>query len=251
MKIFSSVLIILFLYMPLQGRSQDSSVVIPNTKEVSVRWYKKNPYKAFIAPTVLVGLGVLMIKNPVYDRFNFYHDLFKVFPGFKGTKVDNYLIFAPYAELALLNISKIPCENDLINTSLLIAKSELIMAGLVFGLKYVTHIQRPNKQNYYSFPSGHTAEAFVAATIVNREFRYKSPWIGVGAYGVAVSVGMFRMLNDKHWLSDVLAGAGIGILSANLAYITHKWRWGRPGTCLVPFINQGKPGFLFTYSYKF
>lgn len=211
-------------------------------------WLRRNPYKAVVAPVVLVGLGAVLIQNPVYDRFDFKRDLNSVFSNFGGTKIDDYLIYSPYVGLLALNLGKIPCQNDFINTTLIIVKAEIINLALTFGLKYITDIQRPNG-NKYAWPSGHTSEAFLAATIVNREYRYKSPWIGVAAYGVAGTVGLFRMLNNKHWLSDVVAGAGIGILSANLTYITHKWKWGRPGTCFVPTMIYGKPGFAFSYKF--
>ena len=45
-----------------------------------------------------------------------------------------------------------------------------------------------------------------------------SLWIGVAGYAVAAGTGFFRMYNNRHWLTDVLAGAGIGILSAEIAY---------------------------------
>ena len=59
------------------------------------------------------------------------------------------------------------------------------------------------------------------------ELRDKSLWCGTGAYTIATGVGMLRIVNDKHWESDVIAGAGFGILSAHLAYLSHRNRWGR------------------------
>ena len=47
---------------------------------------------------------------------------------------------------------------------------------------------------------------------------------------MATSVAAFRMINNKHWQSDVVAGAGFGILSAHLAYLSHRNRWGRKAT---------------------
>jgi membrane-associated phospholipid phosphatase len=212
-------------------------------------WYKRNPYKALIAPAALIGLGAIMLNNPVYDKRDFHTDLFNLFPNFRGTTIDNFLIFSPYVELVALNLVQIKCENDFLNTSLLIVKSEIIDLALTYGLKYITHEQRPNNHDDLSFPSGHTSQAFVAAALINREYRYKHKWVGISAYGLATSVAIFRMLNNKHWISDVLAGAGIGILSANLAYITHKWKWGRPGTCLVPTMQFGKPGVFFAHRF--
>ena len=77
---------------------------------------------------------------------------------------------------------------------------------------------RPDGSNDHSFPSGHTATAFMTATMLTKEYGHKSPWIGIGAYLVATATGLMRMANNKHWLSDVLAGAGIGILSTETGY---------------------------------
>jgi membrane-associated phospholipid phosphatase len=219
------------------------------TEKVPKSFLGRNPYKGFVAPTVLLGLGVVFINNPVYDRKDFKTDLHNVFHNFNGTRVDDYLIYSPYVVLVGLNLAKIPCKNDFINTSLIIVKAEIVNLALTFALKNITRSERPNGQDKLSWPSGHTSQAFLAAAIVNREFKYKSPWIGVGAYGLASTVGVFRMLNNKHWLSDVVAGAGIGILSANVTYLTHKWRWGRPGSCFMPTLINGKPGAVFAYRF--
>ncbi len=44
---------------------------------------------------------------------------------------------------------------------------------------------------------------------------------------MATGVGAMRVMNNRHWISDVMVGAGIGILSTNLAYLTHRYRWGK------------------------
>ena len=54
--------------------------------------------------------------------------------------------------------------------------------------------------------------------MLTKEYGDRSPWIGIGAYTVASATGIMRMANNKHWLSDVLMGAGIGILSTELGY---------------------------------
>ena len=97
-------------------------------------------------------------------------------------------------------------------------------------MKYNIGIERPDSTmpaQFQSFPSWHTAQAFAAASIVHKEFRHKSQWYGIGAYTIATAVGAFRMLNNRHWELYVFAGAGVGILSAHIAYLTHKYKWGR------------------------
>lgn len=96
--------------------------------------------------------------------------------------------------------------------------SAAIMAGVTNGLKYSVKRERPDGSRRNSFPSGHTATAFMAATMIYKEYGELSPWIGIGAYTSSTLVAMGRMMNDRHWLSDVLAGAGIGIMSTELGY---------------------------------
>ena len=98
------------------------------------------------------------------------------------------------------------------------AFSAAIMASLVNGLKYSVWEMRPDRSGRNSFPSGHTATAFMTATMFSREYGERSVWYSVGAYSVAATIGLMRIFNDKHWLGDVLAGAGIGILSTEMGY---------------------------------
>ena len=70
----------------------------------------------------------------------------------------------------------------------------------------------------YSFPSGHTATAFMCATILHKEYGMKSPWYSIGGYTLAGLTGVTRQLNNRHWIGDVLVGAGIGMISTDLGY---------------------------------
>lgn len=122
----------------------------------------------------------------------------------------------------------------------------------VFAVKSLTRETRPDGSDNLSFPSGHTAQAFLAASIVHNEFRDKSQWYGIGAYTIATSVGALRMINTKHWQSDVVAGAGFGILSAHLAYLSHRNRWGRKprlleGITFTPTFYPGGAGLGLTW----
>jgi membrane-associated phospholipid phosphatase len=194
---------------------------------VKTPWYKGKLVKATIVPAIMIGYGVY-----TFDGGGFYtnqqanRDIHKLFPTYR-TKLDDILIFAPYAELGLVALAGVESKNDRINTGLVILKSEAIMLATVFTIKNLSRETRPDGSDNLSFPSGHTAQAFLAASIVHNEFRDKSQWYGIGAYTLATSVAALRMINSKHWQSDVVAGAGIGILSAHLGYLTHRNRWGR------------------------
>ncbi|HTJ49908.1 MAG TPA: phosphatase PAP2 family protein, partial [Cyclobacteriaceae bacterium] len=70
-------------------------------------------------------------------------------------------------------------------------------------------------------------QAFAAATFLAKEYGHKNILYSIGAYTVATGVAACRVLNNRHWLSDVIAGAGIGILSTNIVYATHQYKWGK------------------------
>lgn len=66
--------------------------------------------------------------------------------------------------------------------------SAALMSGVVNGLKYTVKRERPNQRKNNSFPSGHTATAFMAATMLYKEYKDLSPWVGIGAYSAATLV---------------------------------------------------------------
>ena len=191
-------------------------------------FFQSKGFRAVIVPTVLIAYGASTIHgNGLYSSYSVKSDLNHLFGPGRHTHVDDFLQFAPYLELGAVELFGVQGRNDRVNLGLVIVKSEVIMLGSVFAVKHLTHITRPDGSDNYSFPSGHTAQAFLAASIVHTELRDKSQWYGIGAYTVAAGVGVLRMVNNKHWESDVIAGAGFGILSAHLAYLTHRNRWGR------------------------
>lgn len=98
------------------------------------------------------------------------------------------------------------------------ALSAVIMGSVVESIKLTSKVERPDGSDNHSFPSGHTATAFMTATMLSKEYGHLSPWVGIGAYSVATTTGLMRVVNNKHWLSDVLTGAGIGIISTELGY---------------------------------
>ncbi|WP_400191635.1 phosphatase PAP2 family protein [Hymenobacter sp. B81] len=190
-------------------------------------WYRGKLVKATAVPALLIGYGISTINDRgFYSSFDARRDIQRHFPNFR-TRIDDALILAPYAELGLVALAGVETRNDRLNTLLVIAKSELIFGLTTVVLKNTTKVLRPDGTTRNSFPSGHTAQAFLAASIVHTEFRDQSQWYGVGAYTIATSVAALRMLNDRHWQSDVVAGAGVGILSAHLGYLSHRNRWGR------------------------
>ena len=98
------------------------------------------------------------------------------------------------------------------------AFSYILMGTIVLTMKSLAGVLRPDGSDFLSFPSGHTATAFTAATLLYKEYGFKTPLAGIATFLPAVVTGFTRQLNNRHWLSDVLAGAIIGIMMVELAY---------------------------------
>ncbi|HKZ37744.1 MAG TPA: phosphatase PAP2 family protein [Chryseolinea sp.] len=202
-------------------------------------------------PGALIGMGVYScLSDGVISRYEVREERNEHLPNFH-TSVDNYLMHAPVAIVYGLNIAGVKGKHDFKNRTLLLVKSEAIMLALTYSLKGLTNVPRPDGSDVESFPSGHTAQAFATATFMAKEYGDQSIWYAVGAYGIATTVGAMRILNNRHWVSDVFAGAGIGILSTNLAYLTHRYRWKKKPSQLtiIPSYASG-PSLYLSYTFK-
>ena len=135
------------------------------------------------------------------------------------TGIDDYTQFFGPAMVVGLKLGGYEGRSDWPRLLASAGMSYAIMAGLVNGIKYSAKEMRPDGSTANSWPSGHTATAFVGATLLHKEYGLtRSPWWSVAGYGVATATGVMRVLNNRHWISDVMSGAGIGILSTELAY---------------------------------
>ena len=179
--------------------------------------------KQFIAPALLAASGLALSGQVKYNFVDFRNEKL---PNFY-TNADDFLAFTPIAFAYGLDVFGVKSRNDFWNRSAILCKAELMMLATVYGLKYSTKELRPDGSDTHSFPSNHTAQAFLAATFLSVEYGQKIKWIPYAAYTVAGSVAAIRMANNRHFIGDVLVGAGIGILSQKVAYWTHQYRWGR------------------------
>ena len=181
--------------------------------------------KSLYAPLSLAVAGILTtIHGAASVKHEFVEERNEHFRDF-NTHIDNYLQYAPIAVAYGLDALGIPSKTDIVNRTIILIKGELIMTGTVTLLKNTTHELRPDGSAYNSFPSGHTAQAFAAATFLSEEYKERFPWMPYAAYGVASGVGLLRMANNRHYVSDVLVGAALGILSMKIAYWTHRYTW--------------------------
>lgn len=199
--------------------------------------------RAVLAPVLLVSTG-LAIKNQDNTIQNWFRR--DADDPVNPPLSRDYADLAQYAPIAVaygLALSGNAGEHKFLKSTSLLIQSELLMVAIVTPMKHIINEKRPDGGDY-SFPSGHTAQAFVAATFLHKEYGHKSIWYSVAGYSMASAVGVCRMVSNRHWASDVLAGAGIGILSTNLVYLAHKHRSRNNKTQItaMPTYNRG-PGF--------
>lgn len=88
--------------------------------------------------------------------------------------LDDYLQYLPAVGVYGLNVVGIKGKNSVLEETFLLLKSELLMSAIVFPLKTTTKVPRPDNSTYNSFPSGHTAQAFVAASFLHKEYGKKA-----------------------------------------------------------------------------
>lgn len=102
------------------------------------------------------------------------------------------------------------------------AVNTIASVGVAYGVKTVLKAmikeERPDHSDNKSFPSGHAAMAFAAARSIDKEFRKDCIWIPIAGYAAATAVGIQRVARDRHHWYDVLAGAAVGVGSAELTW---------------------------------
>lgn len=140
--------------------------------------------------------------------------------------IDDYMQFAPFVATYAFDWAGMRPRTDWKNRTAILVKGQVVNLGLVYLLKKTVSATRPDG-THYSFPSGHTANAFAGATMLSIEYGKTYRWVPYAAYTVASGIGVMRMVNNKHYISDVLFGAGLGILSMKLAYWTHRYQWNK------------------------
>lgn len=208
----------------------------------------KRGIKPFIVPSVLIAGGVALhfsdlkydINDWRYEHFNYQGDL------------DDYLRFGPMVAVYSLNALGIKGKNNIGNESAILFKSVLLNTIIVRILKDVTGVKRPWGDTYDSFPSGHTSLVFAMAQWMHHEYGDRSIWYSISAYSCATTVGMMRVAKGGHWASDVLAGAGIGIISTELVYLMHQYKWDKAhikNLDIFPFKTGKQLGVTLVYTF--
>jgi len=213
-------------------------------KNISVKSFAFR--RAVVAPALIIGAGLATLDKDNDDNYEIQQERNRYIPNFRH-RIDDYLQHSPIIVVYGLNWLGVEGKNDFANRTALLIKSEAMVGILTFSMKRITAVPRPDTKEPTSFPSGHTAQAFAAATFMAKEYGHRSIWYSIGAYTVATGIGTMRVMNNRHWVSDVLVGAGIGILSTNLVYLTHQYRWGKKSkgsqTSIIPSYD-GQTGMV-------
>lgn len=139
------------------------------------------------------------------------------------THTDDVLRYLPGAVSLGLGASGVKGKHSFGDQLVLAILSNIIAQGVTGSIKMISKYPRPNGEDDKSFPSGHASSAFANATILHEEYGQRSVWYSVGGYATATTVGGMRILKNKHWLADVLMGAGIGIAATKVVYISYPW----------------------------
>jgi membrane-associated phospholipid phosphatase len=208
----SPVLIFILIFIATPAAAQNDTVSFTEQSETS-------SFCIFVIPSILVSYGIITQFAPALQNFDKTIDGCVLQSVHQRYVIDDYLQYVPYVGIYAPDLFGIKAKHTLIDRTLVLGASMMICASAVQIPKHLTGVTRPDGSNTHSFPSGHTATAFLGAHILYREYKETALWMGMAGYGMAAITGAMRVINRKHWFSDVIAGAGIGIISVELAYL--------------------------------
>ena len=174
--------------------------------------------RPFVFPLALTAYGALSIGNGGFPSSQYVKKQRDLnFPTFR-THVDDYLVYVPSALPFALEAAGVKGRHDMKDKIALYAISMGMNTVLINTLKYTVKTLRPDGSTRNSFPSGHTAFAFGGAQFLHKEYGYKSPLYSIAGYAMATTTGGLRILNNRHWFSDVVVGAGLAMLCTEITY---------------------------------
>lgn len=192
--------------------------------------------KQLILPTALIAVGSFGVCNGAFHSIN--NSIRGEVSGLRNNhyfRIDDYIQYLPVASYLGLGTFGVECKHSFKERFAAGATAYLAMGIMVNATKYAVREKRPDSNARNSFPSGHTATVFMGAELIRQEYGLG---ISIGAYAVATGVAFLRIYNDRHWLNDVIAGAGFGILSARIGYwmlpLYQKWfHWDKTAAIMA------------------
>lgn len=190
-----------------------------------------------IAPAALITVGALGVGDnaPLRSVSVAVNDQFYEWSEGKKLRFDDYLQYLPVGLYLTFDFMGVPAKHTFGERVAVATVTYLSVVAFSQSLKYTVCEPRPFSGTRNSFPSGHTTTAFAGAELVRSEYGWGP---GLAAYAMATTVGVMRMYNGRHWLNDVVAGVGFGILSARIGYwmlplSRHIFKMPRSGQALI------------------
>lgn len=216
----------------------------------SLRTENSTSLSSIILPLSLITAGSV-ISGSAFEK-----DIQKNIADIAGSgfdcSADDYIVFVPAAEVFAFDLFGIKAKNGFFQRAKYFAIANLSSQAIVQTLKYTTDKARPSGDDRLSFPSNHTNIAFTNATLLWHEYRNSNALIAYSGFAFAAATGALRIMNDNHWTGDVLAGAGIGMLCADLVYRFEPLKEWRPfsisndnETFLMPVFSANSYGLTF------
>jgi membrane-associated phospholipid phosphatase len=158
-----------------------------------------------------VGGGLALAAHPADDNVNeslvnsdFAKDFFVL-----GKYLGALYTLLP-AAVTVYTVGRAKDQPKVSHVGMDLIQSLLVSEALVQTLKYATQRERPDGSDKHSFPSGHAADTFAFATALERHLGWKG---AVPAYIFSSYVAISRLPDNKHWLSDAVFGASVGIIA--------------------------------------
>ncbi|WP_062061111.1 phosphatase PAP2 family protein [Aquimarina longa] len=249
-------IVVLFLYFGITNAQFTTTSITDSTFNTSSQ-IESTPRKRLflkrILPITLISTGIF-ISSSNFEK-SLQQDLRKITGDDFYSNVDDYTRYTPVIEMYTADIIGIKSKNHWFDQTKNLILSSIISKGTTALLKKEISKNRPGAStNTNSFPSGHTSTAFTTATVVYEEFKNSNLLIAYSGYFFAIATGSLRMLNNMHYLSDVLVGSGIGIISVQLVYhFDHLISWNpfkkSKGLTFIPQFNKSTMGFYFTKTF--
>lgn len=250
-KAQNAIIILCFLTgMSCKLMAQDTIPAVRTTLQDSAVVYKNSDYrldsKRLIIPAVCIAYGVASLNIKALRQLNFStrDEVLEDSPA--RTQWNNFTQYLPAVIVYGFNAAGIKGKHNFGDMTIIYATSQLLSASMVLPLKSLVRERRPDNSDYMSFPSGHTAVAFSSAQFMFREYKDSDWWLSLCGYPIAIFTGIYRVTNNKHYVGDVVAGAGFGILSTELAYWLYPKIHAlldrgkrRTQTMIVPAYQQG------------
>jgi PAP2 superfamily len=197
--------LLLFSVLVFMGNAQTKDTIVAVKKQDPIK------YKQFIAPVALITAGTLILNSALNDDLQSKTN--STFGENFHTNADDLLPFVPVAQIYFGKKMGFKPKNDFQHQTINIFIANVMAVSVTEILKRSYNKQRPDQSDNLSFPSGHTTVAFTNASLLYYEYKDSNLWYASSGFLFATATGILRVANNKHYTSDVLAGAGIGLAS--------------------------------------